>query len=139
MRSMLSLVFVATLIFAVGGCTTPQAARARPLSVAIAITPVGTGTVSAAQAAEIQRALRPELEGAGYVLADRPTAADLVLTVSFVPAPGGPGGRIRLTGLEPTDQFRRATEGSDTLEAKEFRRLERELQSIVEARGKNIE
>jgi hypothetical protein len=133
--SILTFAVLGSLTIGIGGCATAQQST-RHLSVAVAI--IGTQTISAQQVVQIHQALRPELESAGYTLADSNATADLVLTVSFIPIPGGPGGRIKLTSLEPTAQFRRATEGaSDTSEAKEWRRLERDLQAIVEAQGRN--
>ena len=134
-RSILTLA-LASVTLGTGGCNSASQPKPRP-SVAVAIAAVGAETVSAGQVARIHQTLRPEIEGAGFVFADRNATADLVLTVSFTPIPGSPGGRIKLTSLEPTAEFRRATEGGESVEAKQFRRLERELQSIVEAQSRN--
>jgi hypothetical protein len=120
-----------------GGCATTERTNPRALAVTIAVTPVGARTVSAEQVAQIHQALKPELQRAGYVLADHSAMADLVLTVSFTPMPGGTGGRVKITGLEPTAQFRRETDGGDTEEAKELRRRLREIQRWAEGQSRN--
>ena len=139
MRVTLLVVAIAGTLLNFSACKTAPPPKQRPISVAVAVTPVGADAVSAAQVLQIHRALRPEIESAGYVLADPNAPADLVLTVSFTSVPGGASGRIKLISLEPAGEFRRATEGAETDEAKRFRRLERELQSIVEAQGRNPE
>lgn len=131
----LSLIVGLTLVL--GGCAHAAKSAPRPLSVAVAVTPLGAGTVSAGQVAQIHQALRPEFERTGYIFANSRKNADLVLTVSFIPNPGGQGGRISFTSLEPTEQFREATDGGETPEAKEFRRRAQDLQAIVEAKGRN--
>lgn len=122
----------------VSGCGT--APRARSLSVLIAITPMGAESVSPAQVAQIHHVLKPSVEAAGYTLAENDAAADLVLTVSFIPIPGMAGGRIKLISLEPSPEFRRATAtAGESAESKQMRRLERELQSAAEALGRNLD
>ena len=104
----------------------------RPVSVAVAVTPVGVESISSAQTKLVHAALVPELQRAGYSLAQSGVSADLVLLVSFTPTPGGPGGRVQIMGLQPSAQFRRSTDNGDTPEAKEMRRRQQELQHWID-------
>jgi hypothetical protein len=118
-------------------CTSVDRSVQRPLSVSVAITPIDARSISNAQAAQVHEALRPELQRAGYTFADNSMTADLVLLVSFTPTVGGNGGRVKITGLSPTAEFRRATDNGDTPEAKEMRRRQRELEQWVERQSRN--
>jgi hypothetical protein len=127
-------IFVLTLLAGLilcPACSTASRSEPRPLSVAVAITPVGA-TLSAEQIARVHGALKPELQRVGYTFAESSAAADLVLLVTFSPIAGGTGGRLKIIGLEPTAEFRRATDGADTPEAKEMRRRQREIEQWVE-------
>ena len=135
--SIFTAAVVAASMLVLSGCGTTR--KPRPLSVAVAITTTGAEKVSTAQMAQIYQALRPEIEGAGYIFAERNATADLVLTVRLAPNAGAAGGHIKLTSLEPTDEFRRAMEGSESAESKQWRRLERELQATAEALGRNLD
>src|SRR5687768_7577698 len=98
--SQIALLFLAGVLCC-GGCATTERGSPRPLAVAVAITPIGARSVSAEQVARVHEALKPEIHRAGYTLAPGSAAADLVLVVSFTPTPGGSGGRVKITGLEP--------------------------------------
>jgi hypothetical protein len=108
-------------------------------AVAIAIGPVGNRPPSAAEVSETLQALQPALLRAGASLADRKEAADFVMTVSFIPATGESGSRIKVVGIEPTARFQAATDRGDTPEAKEWRRRVREIEGWNggERRGEN--
>ncbi len=121
-----SLLVLPAIALGLGGCASH--AKARPLAVIVAVRPVNAKPLSTEQVARIHQALDPELLRAGYVLADLTASADLVVTVSFTPTPAGSGGQVKITGIEPTAQFRRATDDGDTPEAKELRRRLSEIE-----------
>jgi hypothetical protein len=137
--SSISLLFLAGVMLCFGGCATAERASLRPLAVAVAITPIGTSSLSAEQVTRVHAALGPEIQRAGYTLAQSSAAADLVLIVNFTPTPGGGGGRVKITGLEPTAQFRQATAGGDTPEAKEMRLRQREIELWIERQHRSYE
>ncbi len=119
------------------GCASNGRPNPRPLSVSVSITPIGASSLSTEQVVRVHEAIKPQLLQSGYTFAVSSSAADLVLLVSFTPIPGGNGGHVRITGIEPTAQFRRETDGGDTPEAKEMRRRQRELEQWIERQGRS--
>ena len=131
------VIFVGLVLLS--GCTNARTRNPRSLSVSVAITPIGASSLSTEQVARIHEAVKPELLRAGYTFAQTSSSADLVLLVSFTPVAGGSGGRVKVTGLEPTAQFRRATAGGDTPEANEMRRRQREFEQWLERQNRAYE
>ena len=128
----LPAILLCTALAACSGGAARSRHAARPVSVAVAVTPIGVTSISTEQTKRVHAALIPELQRAGYSLAQTSAAADLVLLVSFTPTPEGEGGRVKIMGLEPSAQFRRSTDNGDTPEAKEMRRRQRELQQWID-------
>ncbi len=132
-----SLCILAGMALGFSACVNADRATQRPVAVAVAISPIGTRTLSADQVAQVHEALKPEILRAGYSLAPSRAAADLVLIVSYTPVDGGSGGRVKIMTLEPTARFLQATDGGDTPEAKEMRRRQRELEQWIERQSRS--
>jgi len=103
----------------------------------MAVTPIGARSLSHEQVACVHEALIPEIRRAGYSVAKNRADADFMVLVNFTPVAGGSGGRVKITGLEPTAPFLRATEQGDTPEARELRRRQREIEQWMERQSRN--
>lgn len=128
------LVVVGCLIPAVA-CSTRNFSVSPPLKApfaAVAIRTTGGRAPTSDQVNRILQALTPELTRSGFVLASDRSVADVVVLVSFTPAPEGSGGRLVVTGMEPSARFKESTAGGDSEEAKEIRRRQREYERWTE-------
>jgi hypothetical protein len=73
----------------------------------------------------------------GFRLAEARNAADFVVTVSFTPIPGGSGGRVTVTGIEPSAEFRRMMGTGETEEEREYRRRLREYEQWAQRQNRD--
>jgi hypothetical protein len=109
------------------GCSSPAQPR-QPL-VAIAIRPVDNRPPSTDETRLTYEALQPALRRAGASVAARGETADFVMTVSFIPAVGSSGPRVKVMSVEPTARFREGSQEGETPEMKEWRRRVENLAS----------
>lgn len=124
---------VLTLAGAGAGCgTTGTPPGPRMPLVTVAISTSDGVPPTHEQLAKVLGALTPELQRAGFDLAPNQRAAHFVVSVRFTRTPEGEGGRVTVTGLEPTVEFRAALDAAETPEAKEWRRRQREYETWVE-------
>jgi hypothetical protein len=114
-------------------CSTIRERRNPPVAIAVRL--VGDAIPSAHQVNHIRQVLQSELLRKGFTLAEDPGVAEYVLTVSFIPAPDGEGGRVSIASFEPARRFRDATDAGDTPEAKEWRRRLREIEGWAQLQG----
>jgi hypothetical protein len=128
-----ALLFLLLLAIAGTSCSTTPAPRSVAMpAVAVAVTSADGSRPSTEQLTRIYQAMQPELLKVGLRLAEGRNAADFVVTVSFTPTPGGSGGRIAVTGIEPSAEFRRKIGNGESEEARELRRRVREMEMLMQ-------
>jgi hypothetical protein len=120
---LLPLMIIAATV--VSGCTTAKKARVH--SVSIAVTTIDGNAPSQEQAAQILASLMPEIERAGFQVAKNAHEADFVVSVKFTKDAEGKGGRVSISGMEPSGQFRGGPGMGESDELKEIRRRIREM------------
>ena len=123
MAQILTLMFIGATV--VSGCATAK--KPRVYSVSVAVTTIDGRAPSQEQAGHILAALRPEIERAGFQVARTSYEADFVVSVKFTRDAEGNGGRVAISGMEPSAQFRGAPGMGESEELKEIRRRLREM------------
>jgi hypothetical protein len=119
------LAMVAIGATALGGCS--SAKRPSVHSVSVAVTTIDGKPPSQEQAAQILSALSPEIERAGFRLARSSHEADFVVSVKYTAEADGKGGRVSITGMEPSSKFGAAQGTGESEELKEIRRRLHEM------------
>lgn len=107
------------------GCATPKKPDVH--SVSVAVTTSDGKPPSQDQVARILAALWPEIERAGFKLARAPNEADFVVSVRYTADAEGTGGRVSISGMEPTARFKSTPGMGESEELREIRRRIREM------------